>query len=97
MNRNFTLCVLCVLFGYMSFITNQFWTSLYMQDVQKFTALHIALRMLPQAIVSIIDSLFQALPISDLLTGYNRMYCTLFYKEVSSSNPKLPRSLPRKL
>jgi nitrate/nitrite transporter NarK len=44
------------MFGYMSFITNQFWISLYMQDVQKFAPLHIAVRMLPQAIAGIIWS-----------------------------------------
>jgi Na+/melibiose symporter-like transporter len=48
-NRNFTACVLCVLFGYMSFITNQFWMSLYMQDVQKLGPLQIAVRLLPGA------------------------------------------------
>ena len=52
-NRNFTLCVLCVLFGYMSFVTNQFWTSLYMQKIQRLTPLHIAVRMLPQALAGI--------------------------------------------
>jgi hypothetical protein len=52
-NRNFTACVLCVLFGYMSFITNQFWTSLYMQNIQKLGPLHIAVRMLPQALAGI--------------------------------------------
>ena len=55
-NRNFTLCVLCVLFGYMSFITNQFWISLYMQDVQHLAPLHIALRLLPQAFAGILWS-----------------------------------------
>jgi hypothetical protein len=52
-NKNFTLCVLCTLFGYMSFITNQFWISLYMQQIQKLAPLHIAVRLLPQAIAGI--------------------------------------------
>jgi nitrate/nitrite transporter NarK len=52
-NRNYTLCVVCVLFGYMSFITNQFWISLYMQQVQGLAPLTIAIRMLPQAIAGI--------------------------------------------
>lgn len=55
-NRNFNLCILCVLFGYMSFITNQFWISLYMQDVQNLSALHIAARLLPQTITGILWS-----------------------------------------
>jgi nitrate/nitrite transporter NarK len=49
-NTNFTLCVLCTMFGYMSFVTNQFWIPLYMQEVQHFASLHIALLMLPQAL-----------------------------------------------
>ncbi len=55
-NKNYTLCVLCVFFGYMSFITNQFWISLYMQDVQHLSPLHIAVRLLPQALIGILWS-----------------------------------------
>jgi hypothetical protein len=55
-NRNFNLCILCVLFGYMSFITNQFWISLYMQDVQMLSPLLIAARLLPQTITGILWS-----------------------------------------
>jgi nitrate/nitrite transporter NarK len=44
------------MFGYMSFITNQFWISLYMQEVQKLAPLHIAARLLPQAVAGIIWS-----------------------------------------
>ncbi|KAG9241794.1 major facilitator superfamily domain-containing protein [Calycina marina] len=52
-NVNFTLCVLATFFGYMSFITNQFWISLYMQNVQHILPLMIAVRLLPQAIFGI--------------------------------------------
>lgn len=55
-NRNYTLCVLCVLFGYMSFITNSFWIALYMQQVQRLSPLTIAVRLLPQAVAGIIWS-----------------------------------------
>ena len=55
-NRNFNLCILCVLFGYMSFITNQFWISLYMQNVQLMTPLQIAARLLPQTLTGVIWS-----------------------------------------
>jgi hypothetical protein len=55
-NRNYTFCVLSVLFGYMSFITNQFWISLYMQEVQKLSPLTIAVRLLPQAVAGILWS-----------------------------------------
>ena len=40
----------------MSFTTNQFWISLYMQDVQQLAPLHIAARMMPQAFAGIIWS-----------------------------------------
>lgn len=55
-NATFTLCVLCTLFGYMSFITNQFWICLYMQDVQGIDSLQIAVRLLPQALFGVIWS-----------------------------------------
>ncbi|CAD6444790.1 36beb847-6013-4cb5-932c-10fda2537f54 [Sclerotinia trifoliorum] len=55
-NGNFTLCVICMGFGYMSFITNEFWIALYMQDVQKYTPLQIAARMLPQAVAGVVWS-----------------------------------------
>jgi hypothetical protein len=38
------------MFGYMSFVTNQFWIPLYMQKVQHFPPLLIAVHMLHQAI-----------------------------------------------
>jgi Na+/melibiose symporter-like transporter len=49
-NTNYTLCVLCTMFGYMSFVTNQFWIPLYMQQVQHLPPLLIAVHMLPQAL-----------------------------------------------
>ena len=55
-NRNYTLCVLCTFFGYMSFITNSFWIALYMQKVQHMSSLLIAARLLPQAVAGILWS-----------------------------------------
>ncbi|KAF4635779.1 hypothetical protein G7Y89_g2328 [Cudoniella acicularis] len=55
-NTNYTLCVLCVMLGYMSFVTNQFWIPLYMQEVQHLAPLHIAVRMLPQALAGLVWS-----------------------------------------
>src|SRR3978361_391209 len=55
-NRNYTLCVLSVLFGYMSFITNSFCIPFDMQQVQGFSPLSVAIRMLPQAIAGIMWS-----------------------------------------
>ncbi|KAF5876847.1 putative major facilitator superfamily protein [Botrytis fragariae] len=52
-NGNFSLCVICMGFGYMSFITNEFWIALYMQDVQHYMPLQIAARMLPQAVAGV--------------------------------------------
>ncbi|KAI9647905.1 hypothetical protein NHQ30_004294 [Ciborinia camelliae] len=55
-NGNFSLCVICMGFGYMSFITNEFWVALYMQNVQHYTPLQIAARMLPQAVAGVVWS-----------------------------------------
>lgn len=55
-NKTFTLCMLCVFFGYMSFITNLFWISLYMQDVKHLSGLQVAVELLPQALVGFIWS-----------------------------------------
>ncbi len=55
-NSTFTLSITCVALGYMSFITNQFWISLYMQDIQQLAPLHIAVRLMPQALLGIIWS-----------------------------------------
>ncbi|CAG8983190.1 hypothetical protein HYALB_00004017 [Hymenoscyphus albidus] len=52
-NTNYTLCVLCTMFGYMSFVTNQFWIPLYMQEVQRLSPLNIASRMLPQVLAGL--------------------------------------------
>jgi hypothetical protein len=55
-DKNFTLILLSASFGYMSFITNEFWIALYMQDIQHFAPLHIAVLLLPQALVGVIWS-----------------------------------------
>ncbi|KAG4033971.1 hypothetical protein MFRU_004g04660 [Monilinia fructicola] len=52
-NGNFSLCVICMGFGYGSFVTNEFWITLYMQNVQQYAPLQIAARMLPQAIAGV--------------------------------------------
>jgi len=39
-----------VLLGFMSFTTSAFWLSLYMQNVLGFSALKVAIHLLPQAI-----------------------------------------------
>ncbi|KAL2071894.1 hypothetical protein VTL71DRAFT_13129 [Oculimacula yallundae] len=55
-NSTFTMSIICTGLGYMSFITNEFWMSLYMQDIQKLAPLHIAVRLLPQAITGVVWS-----------------------------------------
>jgi len=55
-NKTFTLVVLSVSIGYMSFITNEFWIALYMQDIQLYAPLHIAVLLLPQAVAGILWS-----------------------------------------
>ncbi|OWP01737.1 hypothetical protein B2J93_2329 [Marssonina coronariae] len=55
-NPTFTLTIICTGLGYMSFITNQFWISLYMQEIQGLEPLTIAIRLLPQAILGTVWS-----------------------------------------
>lgn len=55
-NKSFTLIVLSVSFGYMSFITNEFWIALWLQDIKHFAPLHIAALLLPQALAGVIWS-----------------------------------------
>ncbi|KAL5322148.1 hypothetical protein ACEPPN_010118 [Leptodophora sp. 'Broadleaf-Isolate-01'] len=50
------MSIICVGLGYMSFITNQFWISMYMQDIQVLAPLHIAVRLMPQAIIGVVWS-----------------------------------------
>ncbi|KAG4428451.1 hypothetical protein IFR05_016063, partial [Cadophora sp. M221] len=52
----FTMSIICVGLGYMSFITNQFWISMYMQDIQVLAPLNIAVRLMPQAIIGVVWS-----------------------------------------
>lgn len=52
-NKTFTLVVLSVSIGYMSFITNEFWIALYLQDIKLYAPLHIAILLLPQALAGI--------------------------------------------
>jgi hypothetical protein len=65
-NKTFTLVVLSVSFGYMSFITNEFWIALYMQDIQHFAPLHIAILFLPQALAGGIWSYLGQLLVSKI-------------------------------
>ncbi|CZS92013.1 related to aminotriazole resistance protein [Rhynchosporium graminicola] len=55
-DSTFTMSIICVGLGYMSFITNEFWLSLYMQDVEHLAPLHIAVRLMPQAITGVVWS-----------------------------------------
>jgi nitrate/nitrite transporter NarK len=57
----------------MSFSTSAFWLSLYMQNVLKFSALKVAIRLLPQAIAGILVNIVAGFVLhrvdNKLLTG----------------------------
>jgi nitrate/nitrite transporter NarK len=57
----------------MSFTTSAFWLSLYMQNVLKFSALTVAIHLLPQAIGGIVVNIIAGLVLhrvnNKLLTG----------------------------
>jgi nitrate/nitrite transporter NarK len=62
-----------VLLGFMSFTTSAFWLSLYMQNVLKFSAIEVAIHLLPQAIGGILVNVVAGLILhrvnNKLLTG----------------------------
>ncbi|KAH8682778.1 aminotriazole resistance protein [Tricladium varicosporioides] len=60
-DRNFSLINVIVLLGLMSFTTNSFWLSLYMQNVLHFSALNVAIHLLPQAIGGILINIIAGL------------------------------------
>lgn len=60
-DRNFSLINIIVLLGFMSFSTSAFWLSLYMQNVLGYSALTVAVHLLPQAIGGIIVNIVAGL------------------------------------
>lgn len=72
-DRNFSLINVIVLLGFMSFSTSAFWLSLYMQNVLGFSALTVAVHLLPQAIGGILVNVVAGLVLhkvsNKLLTG----------------------------
>ncbi|KUJ11411.1 MFS general substrate transporter [Mollisia scopiformis] len=72
-DRDFSLINIIVLLGFMSFSTSAFWLSLYMQNVLKYSALKVAIHLLPQAIGGILVNIIAGLVLhkvsSKILTG----------------------------
>jgi nitrate/nitrite transporter NarK len=66
-----------VLLGFMSFSTSAFWLSLYMQNVLKYSALEIAIYLLPQVIGGILVNIIAGLVLyrvnNKLLTGISAL------------------------
>ena len=60
-DRNFSLVNIVALVGFMSFTTNAFWLSLYMQNVLRYSPLTLAIHLLPQAIGGIIMNIIAGL------------------------------------
>ncbi|KAI1113136.1 major facilitator superfamily domain-containing protein [Nemania sp. NC0429] len=53
-DRNFSLIILVVIFGNMSFQATGFWIAFYMQQVQRLSTLSVAVRLLPMAIAGLL-------------------------------------------
>lgn len=60
-DRNFSLIMAIMLLGFIGFTPAQFWLSLYLQRVQNLSALNVALRLLPQAIMGILVNIVAGL------------------------------------
>ncbi|KAI0915027.1 MFS general substrate transporter [Ustulina deusta] len=52
-DRNFSLIIIVVLLGNMSFQATGFWIAFFMQQVQKLSTLNVAVRLLPMAIAGL--------------------------------------------
>lgn len=69
----FTQINIIVLLGFMSFSTSAFWLSLYMQDVLRYSALEVAVHLLPQAIGGILVNIIAGMVLhkvdNKILTG----------------------------
>ncbi|KAI0541239.1 major facilitator superfamily domain-containing protein [Xylaria digitata] len=53
-DRNFSLIIIVVLLGNMSFQATGFWIAFFMQQVQKLSTLNVAVRLLPMAIAGLL-------------------------------------------
>jgi MFS family permease len=60
-DRTFSLLMLILFLGMMSFPPAQFWLSLYMQRVRRLSPLSVAVRLLPQAIMGILVNIVAGL------------------------------------
>ncbi|TGJ82330.1 hypothetical protein E0Z10_g6426 [Xylaria hypoxylon] len=59
-DRNFSLIIIVVLFGNMSFQATGFWIAFFMQQVQKLSTLNVAVRLLPMAIAGLLWNILAA-------------------------------------
>ncbi|KAF4974190.1 hypothetical protein FZEAL_8868 [Fusarium zealandicum] len=53
-DRNFSLLVVTAIFGMMSFSSSNFWLALFMQEINGYDALSVAVHLLPQVIAGVI-------------------------------------------
>ncbi|KAI0525744.1 major facilitator superfamily domain-containing protein [Xylaria bambusicola] len=53
-DRNFSLIIVVVVFGNMSFQATGFWLAFFMQQVQRLSTLNVAVRLLPMAIAGLL-------------------------------------------
>ncbi|KAI0106287.1 major facilitator superfamily domain-containing protein [Nemania sp. FL0031] len=53
-DRNFSLIIIVVILGNMSFQTTGFWVAFFMQQAQRLSTLNVAVRLLPMAIAGLI-------------------------------------------
>lgn len=60
-DKNFSLVNIVVLLGFMPFTSSNFWLSLYMQNVLKYSPLSVAVHLLPQCIAGVLVNVVAAL------------------------------------
>ncbi|KAJ1715440.1 hypothetical protein AFCA_012613 [Aspergillus flavus] len=60
-DRDFSLVIAVLLLGFLAFPITTFWISLYMQEIKHYSALPVAVHMLPMAIMGIIVNIIAGL------------------------------------
>lgn len=78
-DRNFSVCLAILVLGFMAFTPGAFFIALYFQDVWHLSALTVAVRLLPMAIMGMIVNVFAGLVLHRISNKLLMLVATLGY------------------
>ncbi|KAK4550852.1 hypothetical protein LTR36_000432 [Oleoguttula mirabilis] len=78
-DRNFSMCLGILVLGFMAFTPGVFFIALYFQDVMHLSALMVAVRLLPMAIMGMIVNIFAGLVLHRISNKLLMLVATLSY------------------